>query len=127
MTVGALLNILTIICCVAVFVQCTRLIRRLHTMRDGSLRGMVTALDRATAAARAVLQDLRLTLVDDLSAHEEVARDATVIRDELVVLVGIGNSVAERISEAASKASEYKAEYRPPEGASTDHEEAPTS
>lgn len=127
MTFALLLNILTIMCCLAVLVQSVRLMQRLRTMRDGSLQDMVSGLDRATAAARAVLQDLRSTLVDDRTAHTEAARHAAEIRDELVVLVGIGNSVAERITEAADKARQGNpSETVPDADGPADASDAPT-
>lgn len=94
--------------CVAVLVQNLRVMRNFQAIRSGDLGATVQSLDRATAQARAVLADLKQILATDGAANARAIASGESLRDELSVMVGIGNAVAERIMEAAARAGEAK-------------------
>lgn len=98
-------NIVTILMCIAVLVQSVRMMRSLKAMRESALAEAAEALDRATAAANHVLGELKRTLKDDSRATAEALRQGTELREELIVMVGIANSVAERLVDANGTAS----------------------
>ena len=104
MSFTAMTNVITILFCMAVLVQSVRLMRSLKQMRDVSLKDTVGALDIATAQARTVLDGLRQTLSTDGNANLRVLTQAREIRDELDVMIGIANTMAERLLETASNA-----------------------
>jgi hypothetical protein len=60
---------------------------------------MVAALDMATGQARAVLSEMKETLRTDGAAHARTVAQGEAMREELTVMVGIANAVAERILE----------------------------
>jgi len=63
----------------------------------------VTQIDRATSQARVVLGDLKRVLSTDGAAQASAIAAAEEIRDELTLMVGIGNAVADRIMDAAAQ------------------------
>lgn len=93
-------NILTIILCIAVIVQAVRMNRQLRAVKDADLRGVVTALDEATVRASQVLADLRRTLGSQAAGLSSDIDQAATLREELSVLIGIANAMAERLVEA---------------------------
>ncbi|WP_404479618.1 hypothetical protein [Novosphingobium sp. BL-52-GroH] len=103
-SVASAINLALVVLCLGVLVQSVRLDRRIRALRDNNLGEAVFRLDRATQQARLVLDDLRFVLANDVTARSEGAAAAEAMRDELAMMVDIGNSVAERISEAASQA-----------------------
>jgi hypothetical protein len=104
MTFASVTNILLMLLCVSVLVQSTRMIRSFRAVRSGNLNEVVEHLDRATDQARAVLMDLRRLLATEGQASARAIASAEILRDELSVMVGIGNAVADRIVEAADAA-----------------------
>lgn len=98
-------NIATILMCVAVLVQSVRMMRSLKAMRESALAEAAQALDRATAAANHVLGELKRTLKEDSRATADALREGAALREELIVMVGIANSVAERLVEVNGTAS----------------------
>lgn len=98
-------NIVTILMCIAVLVQSVRMMRSLKAMRESTLAEAAEALDRATAAANHVLGELKRTLKEDSRATAEALRQGAELREELIVMVGIANSVAERLVDANGTAS----------------------
>lgn len=101
MTASDATNILTILMCIAVLVQSVRMMRSLKATRESTLAEAAEALDRATAAANHVLGELKRTLKDDSRATAEALREGAALREELIVMVGIANSVAERLVDAS--------------------------
>jgi hypothetical protein len=112
-TASDVTNILTILLCLAVLVQSVRMMRSLKAMRESALAEAAEALDRATAAANHVLGELKRTLKEDSRATAEALRAGAELRDELVVMVGIANSVAERLVEANGTANTVIAAQTP--------------
>jgi hypothetical protein len=104
MSFALLTNFACMILCCAVMVQSMRLMRSLRAVKDGSLGEVVQSLDKATGLARAVLSDMKGTLSRDMSTNAQMLDDAKAIRDELNVMIGIGDAIAERIANAASAA-----------------------
>lgn len=102
MIFATLTNLILIILCVAVLVQSARLLRSFHVIKSGDLGETVKSLDRATAQARAVLAELKDILSVDGAANARTIASGASLREELSVMVGIGNAVAERIMDAAS-------------------------
>lgn len=98
-------NIVMILMCIAVLVQSVRMMRSLKAMRESALAEAAQALDRATAAANHVLGELKRTLKEDSLATAEALREGAALREELIVMVGIANSVAERLVDANGQAS----------------------
>lgn len=109
MTFTLLTNFACMILCCAVLVQSMRLMRSLRAVKDGSLGQVVQSLDKATGLARAVLSDMKTTLGRDAAANAATLDDAKAIRDELNVMIGIGDAIAERIANASSAANATKA------------------
>lgn len=95
-------NIVVIILCVGVLVQTTRMILAFQTFRKSDIGQTVAALDHAAARAGSVLTELRNMLATEAAANSRSLSHAEALRDELSVMVGVGNSVAERIMEAAA-------------------------
>ena len=105
MSFATLTNIVTMLFCSAVLVQSVRMIRCLRAVKGDDFGAMVKALDTATAEAREVLDDLRDTLRVDCAANARVIATGTAMREELTVMAGIADAVAERIVEAVEKSS----------------------
>jgi len=105
MTFTAFTNVITILFCLAVLVQSVRLARSLRQVRESQLDRTVGALDDATARARGVLSEMKATLSTEGAANAVSLREAKEVREELHVMVGIANAMAERLMEAASAAS----------------------
>ncbi len=103
MSFATLTDIVTMLFCTAVLVQSVRLIRALRAVKGADFGAMVKALDAATAEAREVLDDLRETLRVDCAANARVIANGTAMREELTVMAGIADAVAERIVEAVEK------------------------
>lgn len=99
MTFATFTNIIVILIGGAVLVQSVRMMRSFQAVKDGGLKDMVTALERATVQARAVLADLKETLRTDGAANARVLAQSETIRDELSVMIGIANAAAERMLE----------------------------
>lgn len=104
MTFAIFINLLLALLCVAVLVQSARMMRSFNAIKSGDLAETVKQLDRATAQARGVLAELKTILATDGAATTRTIASGETLRDELSVMVGIGNAVAERIMEAASNA-----------------------
>ena len=118
MTFVALSNLALSLLCVAVIVQTVRMIRRFNALKKGDLGDTVKSLDRATAQARQVLAELKEMLATDGAASVRAIQSGEELREELSVMIGIGNAVAERILEAsgAERAREDEAPKRKPVG-----------
>lgn len=111
MTLALTSNLLLALLCLGVIVQTRRLMGRLRTVTDGSMQATVAALDKATAEARAVLEGLRRLLADDGAAVARNVAAARALQDELGVLIGLADAMAERLVEAR------RAPVEPPEKA----------
>jgi len=109
MTFTLVTNFACMILCCAVLVQSMRLMRSLRAVKDGSLGQVVQSLDKATGLARAVLSDMKTTLGRDVAANAATLDEAKAIRDELNVMIGIGDAIAERIANASSIANATRA------------------
>lgn len=112
MTVATAINLALVLMCLLVMVQAIRMDRRIRALRDGHLDQAVEKLDNATHQARLVLADLKRVLSTDAAAQGEIIHAARELRDELSVMVGVGNSVAERIVDAADRARAVEAGVR---------------
>ena len=101
MTFATTVNLVTIILCLAVLVQCARMMRSLKAFRTADLPATARALDGATKAAHGVLRELR----DELSRGGEPTLKALVearsVADELGVMIGIANATADRMLDNA--------------------------
>ena len=109
MSFTAFTNIITILFCIAVLVQSVRMMRSLKQVRESQLDRTVGALDTATAKARSVLSELKDTLTTEGAANTRALGEAREVREELNVMVGIANAMAERLIEAASTGSQPEA------------------
>jgi len=108
MTFASLTNIVVAALCLGVILQSVRMIRNIRLIQTGDLGDTIKSLDRATAQARAVLAELKDVLVTDGAANARIIATGETLRDELSVMVGIGNAVADRIMEAASPGDPHK-------------------
>ncbi|NIJ20836.1 hypothetical protein FHS95_002528 [Sphingomonas naasensis] len=104
MSFALLANVLTMIFCMAVLVQSVRMMRSLRTVKDGALTEVVTALEKATAGARAVLSEMKATLGTDCAQHARLVEQARGLRDELSDMIGIADAACERVVNAVSLA-----------------------
>ena len=115
MTFATLTNIVLILLCGAVLVQSVRMMRSFETLKKGGLKDVVDALDKSTAQARSVLGDLKETLRTEGAANARTVAKGEEMREELTVMVGIANAVAERIVETVEAApKQAKAEEAAP-------------
>ncbi|AOR77447.1 hypothetical protein NRB_37510 [Novosphingobium sp. 11B] len=112
MTLATGINLALVLMCLVVMVQAIRMDRRIRALRDGHLDQAVEKLDNATHQARLVLAELKRVLSTDAAAQGEILQASRELRDELSVMVGVGNSVAERIVDAADKARAAEAGVR---------------
>jgi hypothetical protein len=113
MSFSTVTNIMTMLFCTAVLVQSIRLMRCLKDVKGANFAEMVVALDTATSEARSVLADLRETLRVDCAANARVIASGTAMREELTVMAGIADAVAERIVEAVGKTTPPKPAAKP--------------
>ena len=97
MSFALLANVLTMIFCMAVLVQSVRMMRSLRTVKDGALTEVVTALEKATSGARAVLSEMKSTLGTDCAQHARLVESARDLRDELSDMIGIADAACERV------------------------------
>ncbi|TGX54187.1 hypothetical protein E5A73_08715 [Sphingomonas gei] len=109
MSFAILANALTMILCMAVLVQSVRMMRSLRTVKDGALTEVVTALEKATAGARSVLSEMKLTLSTDCAQHARLVDQARGLRDELSDMIGIADSSCERVVNAVGLANALRA------------------
>lgn len=100
MSLALMSQLITILLCVGVIVQSTRMMRELKAVTNGDMSAVVTGLDRATVQASAVLADLKRTLGTDGAALAQALADGQELQEELTMLIGIANSMAERLVEA---------------------------
>ena len=127
MTFVTFSNAMVMLLCVAVIVQTLRVSKSIRDLRAISLNDSVAQLERATGQARAVLGELRTLLVNEAVAQSRGAANSEALRDELAVMVGIGNSVADRIMEAVAAQNEAKAEEVAAKEASVRRQRKPRS
>lgn len=127
MTFVTFSNAMVMLLCVAVIVQTLRVSKSIRDLRAISLNDSVAQLERATGQARAVLGELRTLLANEAVAQSRGAANSEALRDELAVMVGIGNSVADRIMEAVAAQNEAKAEEAAAKEASVRRQRKPRS
>lgn len=109
MSLSATLNIMTMIFCFAVLVQSLRMMRSLRTVKDGALTQVVQVLEKATADARAVLFDMKMTLERDGAENARAIEQGRALRDELLTIVPLADAAAERIVNTVAIANEHRA------------------
>jgi hypothetical protein len=102
MTFVAVSNLVLIALCVIVIVQSLRMAKGIREFRTSSLNESASQIDAATARAQAVLNELKTVLATSAAAQNRALVSGEEMREELSVVIGIGNAVAERIIEAAS-------------------------
>lgn len=102
MNVTIMSQLLLAILCGGVIVQTVRLMQRLRMVADGRLGEAVAALDAATREARNVLSGLRQALGGDGAAVAREVMAARELSEELRVMIGIADAMAERLSGAGS-------------------------
>lgn len=102
MTYAIMSQLLLGILCLGVMVQTVRLMRRLRLIADGRLGEAVHALDSATREARSVLAGLRQALGGDGAAVAREVMAARALSEELRVMIGIADAMAERLAESGS-------------------------
>lgn len=101
MSLTTLINLVTILLCSAVLVQCWRMTRALDRFRAADFPGTVSALAAATGEAEAVLHRIRGVLVTEAEPKLKIIAEAGQAADELGVMIGIANASADRLLEAA--------------------------
>src|SRR4051812_24925114 len=96
-------NIAMMFLCAAVLLQSVRLMRALKLVRDGGFARVIETLDQSTQQARSVLSELKQTL-GSCAATSTIIAEGKEMAEELSVMIGIANSSADRLLEAASEA-----------------------
>lgn len=122
MSFALLANVLTMIFCMAVLVQSVRMMRSLRTVKDGALTEVVTALEKATTGARAVLSEMKATLGTDCAQHARLVEQARGLRDELSDMIGIADAACERVVNAVSLANTVRSTEAPADEAEAEAE-----
>lgn len=115
MSYAVITNIATMILCIAVLVQALRLMRALDTVKGGSLTEVVEALELSTGEARRVLGKLSDLLRGDVAITARTLSEGKSMLEELTVMTGIANAIAERIVEAAGATNRTGAPVAPPQ------------
>lgn len=101
MTLATTINLALAILCVAVLIQCHRMMRSLDGFRRADLPGTAAALEGATSEASRVLGQLRQLLAEEAPEKLQALSEAERIGDELAVMIGIANASADRLLETA--------------------------
>lgn len=101
MNFATLSNIATMLFCIAVLVQTVRLMRCLQLISSGALTEVVGALDTSTAEAQRVLGRLTDVLRTDVATSARTLNQGKSMLEELTVMTGIANAIAERIVDVA--------------------------
>lgn len=109
MTFATVTNVATMILCIAVLIQAVRLMRALDTVKGGALTDVVRALEISTGEARRVLDHLSDLLRGDVAVTARTLTEGKSMIEELTVMTGIANAIAERIVEAAGSANRANA------------------
>jgi hypothetical protein len=125
MTFSVFTNFLVMMLCVAVLVQSVRMMRSLKAVKEGALKETVAALDNATREAKVVLGELKKTLQNDCAHNARTLVDGGKMLEELTMMIGIGNSVAERILESSEKAKAATPAKAPVKGVVKSADKAP--
>jgi hypothetical protein len=125
MTFSVFTNFLVMMLCIAVLVQSVRMMRSLKAVKEGALKETVTALDAATREAKIVLGELKKTLQNDCAHNARTLVDGGKMLEELTMMIGIGNSVAERILEASDTAKKAAPAKAPVKGVVKSADKAP--
>ena len=125
MTFSVFTNFLVMMLCVAVLVQSVRMMRSLKAVKEGALKETVAALDNATREAKVVLGELKKTLQNDAAHNARTLIDGGKMLEELTMMIGIGNSVAERIVEASDQAKKAAPAKAPAKGVVKAADKAP--
>ncbi|QJU57446.1 hypothetical protein HL653_06250 [Sphingomonas sp. AP4-R1] len=102
MSLTIISNIVVSILCVGVLIQVTRMSLALRTLQRSDIGETVAALDHATARATATLAEFQRALAAESAANHRSLSSGEALRDELSVMVGVGNNIADRIMEAAA-------------------------
>lgn len=100
MSFAAMTNYVTVILCVAVLIQCTRMMRSLDAFRRLDLQGTAAMLDRSTGEARRVLGEIKTLLEREAGPKIAMLEEAKGVADELAVMIGIANASADRMLDA---------------------------
>ncbi len=127
MTFAIFTNLVVACLCVAVVLQGWRMMRSIQAMKSGDFKDTVAALDNATAQARSVLGELKSVLATDGMASVRTIQSGETLRDELSIMVGIGNAVADRLVEASAAATEDKKSKRVTKAAASAAPAAPAA
>ena len=101
MSFATTINLLTILLCSAVLVQCWRMTRALERFRAADFPGTVSALETATTQAEAVLHRIRALLASEAEPKLKAIAQADQAAEELGVMIGIANASADRLLEVA--------------------------
>lgn len=101
MTFASLINIVTIVLCGAVLVQCVRVTRALAAFRQANLPAMVHSLEAATGQAETVLGQMRDVLRHEAEPKMQLLSQGNAVAEELGVMIGIANATADRLLESA--------------------------
>ncbi len=101
MTLTNFINLVTILLCSAVLVQCWRMTRALTAFREADFPGTVAALDRATREAEGVLGRIRDVLAREAEPKLQAIGEAERVGDELGMMIGIANATADRLLDSA--------------------------
>lgn len=101
MTIAVISDIATMLFCSAVLVQTVRLMRCLQVIRGGELTGVVKALDTSTMEARRVVGRLGELLNRDVATTARSLDEGKSMIEELTIMTGIANAIAERIVDAS--------------------------
>lgn len=104
MSIATTINIVLVILCLAVLVQCHRMMRSLDAFRRLDLPGTAIAVNGATAEASRVLDQIRTVLADEAAPRLRLLDDAQRVGDELAVMIGIANASADRLLETSRTA-----------------------
>lgn len=115
MTTAQVTSMILIVLCSGVMFQTLRLTKLLRDMRPSEFAKIIAPIDQSTAASRAMLDELRLSLAAEaeeqaatLESSMKVRRELDALREELSIIIGVGDSVADRITAAIGAATPTK-------------------
>jgi len=101
------INLALVMLCALVLLQSARMMRRIRELKADDLHGTVQALDHAAGQARQVLEEMRSLLTGDMAGAFRTVRTAQALQEELTILIGIGNALADRIIDASASVAQH--------------------
>ncbi|KQN90030.1 hypothetical protein ASE95_15045 [Sphingomonas sp. Leaf231] len=111
MTTAQITSMVLIVLCIGVMFQSARLTWLLRQMRPSEFAKIIAPIDQSTAASRRVLDDLLRSLAAEseeqaamIEKSLKMRRELDALCEEMTIIIGVGDSLADRITGAVNAA-----------------------